>query len=188
MSFFQSYSFHRACSDILRLWENYLVPACISGSICFFCYLVYAILCRKKKWPAFVSFLLGMYSCYVYAATFFTREIGSNNIVNLVLFSTIDNRHAWFAYENMFMLLPLGILLPVIWHRARKWHVGFLFGFLIALIIETAQYLTHTGRFELDDILFNGLGEAAGWMLYQFTAYFVRQHPQRKHNSDFAKK
>ena len=183
MSFFQSYSFQRACADILRLWKNYLIPACVLGSICFSCYLLYAIVRHKKKWPALFFFLLGMYVCYVCAATFFTREIGSNNTVNLVLFSTIDNRHAWFAYENMFMLFPLGLLLPIVWPRARKWNIGLFIGFLIALLIETLQHLTRTGHFELDDILFNGLGEAAGWLFYKLIAYLMHRHALHKHKN-----
>lgn len=183
MSFFQSYSFQRACADIIRLWGNYLIPACIAGSICSFCYLLYAVIRQKQRWPSVFAFLLGMYSCYVYAATFFTREIGSKNIVNLVLFSTVDNRHAWFAYENMFMLFPLGLLLPIVWPRARKWNIGLFIGFLIALLIETLQHLTRTGHFELDDILFNGLGEAAGWLFYKLIAYLMHRHALHKHKN-----
>ena len=161
------YLIEKARDDISKLWYANIKYALILGSICGLLYLIHTILRHKPKWQTIPVFLLGTYGYYIYAATVMTREPGSRRNINLVLFSTLTGYCPWFAIENLFMLLPMGLLLPMILRPARKWWFGPFAGFLLAFCIETLQHLTQTGHFELDDILFNGIGELIGWILYK---------------------
>lgn len=64
---------------------------------------------------------------------------------------------------NVLMLLPFGFLAPLLWNRLRGWRV-LPIGLAFILAIELLQPLT--GRsFDVDDILLNFLGVAAGALL-----------------------
>src|SRR5699024_7992052 len=68
-----------------------------------------------------------------------------------------------FIYLNIFMLVPLGILLPLLNKRFQKlpWLVGA--AVLMTLMIETTQLVTGYGIFDLDDIFNNVLGAIIGY-------------------------
>src|SRR5699024_5179427 len=95
------------------------------------------------------------------------RMYGSTN---LHLFSSY--REAWNSFNsttwrfiilNILMLVPLGIILPLLNERFRKfpWLVGV--AFLMTLTIETIQLVTGYGIFDLDDIFNNVLGAIIGY-------------------------
>ena len=64
---------------------------------------------------------------------------------------------------NVLMLVPFGLLAPLLWQKLRGWRVLPVgLGFILA--IELLQPLT--GRsFDIDDILLNFLGVAFGALL-----------------------
>ena len=68
---------------------------------------------------------------------------------------------------NIFMLAPLGFLLPFI--TTRK---PILYGILFSLFIEILQYLTKRGYFEIDDIIHNTIGLLIGYGFYQLTTKY----------------
>ena len=168
------YMIEKAKADIARLWYANIKDALIVGSICCLLYLILnaVFIHRKSKWHILPTFLLGMYGYYIYAATVMTREPGSRSDINLIPFSTLTGYCPWFAIENLFMLLPMGLLLPMVFRPARKWWFGPFAGFLLAFCIETLQHISQTGHFELDDILFNGTGQFVGWLLYKILEFF----------------
>ncbi len=64
---------------------------------------------------------------------------------------------------NVLMLVPFGLLVPLLWDRLRGWRV-LPVGLGFILMIELLQPLT--GRsFDIDDILLNFLGVAIGALL-----------------------
>jgi glycopeptide antibiotics resistance protein len=87
----------------------------------------------------------------------------------------------WEDIFNVFMLLPVGALLPIISggngrksgekssiENRTKTRPGriILIGFLISLTIEILQLVTKRGLFEFDDIFHNTLGVAVGELAY----------------------
>lgn len=166
------YYLRAALLDIFRLWQRELLPALLCGAAAAGIYIAFSDRTAKAGKPiggnrrTAAAFLLGMYLLYLFSAAFLTREAGSGKGINLKLFSTIYPYGRQYAIENMFMMMPLGLLMPVIFPAHRKKCIGLLTGFLLALGIELTQLITGLGNFELDDILFNGLGEIAGWMLF----------------------
>jgi glycopeptide antibiotics resistance protein len=71
------------------------------------------------------------------------------------------------------MLLPIGILLPIVlgavWKDASKniFVRVVLIGFFISLTIEILQLVMKRGLFEFDDMFHNTLGVAIGYWIYQ---------------------
>ena len=69
---------------------------------------------------------------------------------------------------NVIMVMPLGFLLPLIWESWRGFWKVVAAGFGFSLLIEIFQ-LFNTRLSDVDDLVMNSLGAAAGyllWMLY----------------------
>lgn len=75
------------------------------------------------------------------------------------------------AFMNMLLFFPAGLLLAAIKpprQRAHQWFFPVLIGLgFISLGIELGQYFGQLGNAEIDDILHNTLGTAAGFWLFQ---------------------
>ena len=83
---------------------------------------------------------------------------------------------------NAILLLPMGILLPLLWSKFRKIGRVTLFAFLFSLSIETLQLLFtllgNMGRaFDVDDILLNTLGAFIGMSLYSICNRIAGSEP-----------
>ncbi|MBO5324249.1 MAG: VanZ family protein [Oscillospiraceae bacterium] len=66
---------------------------------------------------------------------------------------------------NIAMLIPFGILVPLLFQRCKKWNYMLLASLGLVLYIETTQYFTGRGIFDLDDIFGNTLGAMIGYFL-----------------------
>lgn len=64
------------------------------------------------------------------------------------------------------MFLPFGFLVPLIWKEAGKALYILLAGFSFSLLIEVSQLLSSRGT-DVDDLILNTLGAAAGFLLYK---------------------
>lgn len=73
---------------------------------------------------------------------------------------------------NVIMFVPFGILVPICFQRIRGILKIILVSFLASLFIETTQLYTHTGLFELVDLLNNTLGGVIGYLIYKIV-YFI---------------
>lgn len=74
-------------------------------------------------------------------------------------------------FGNMFLLLPFGLLLPMLWNKFKDFKKIVLLGFCFSLNIETIQLLSglvgNRGRtFDVDDILLNTIGAGLGFILF----------------------
>lgn len=79
---------------------------------------------------------------------------------------------------NIGILIPFGFLVAIIF-RNMTWRQSFIFAFVTGFMIEGTQALLHTGIFDIDDILLNGLGVVIGYWL--FTLLQRRQLPTSSH-------
>ena len=66
---------------------------------------------------------------------------------------------------NIFMLFPVGVLLPIIADSRVKKLAGLIIGMMISTAIELVQLSLCRGLFELDDIIHNSLGCMFGVIL-----------------------
>lgn len=73
---------------------------------------------------------------------------------------------------NMFLLVPLGLLLPILWRKFDNMLTTLLISFLFSLGIEIIQllsyYVGNMGRsFDIDDIILNTFGAWLGYIFYK---------------------
>ena len=75
---------------------------------------------------------------------------------------------------NIVMLVPFGILVPILFRWARDFAVFFLCDLAFTVFIEGMQYYTTRGLFELDDIFNNALGGIAGFLIFSMIYMVIR--------------
>ncbi|HLR14779.1 MAG TPA: VanZ family protein [Bacillota bacterium] len=77
-----------------------------------------------------------------------------------------------YSVGNVVMLIPFGLLLPLLFPFARHFLVTVLLGFSLSLTIEMTQMLfTVTRKGTVDDLVFNTIGALIGYVLFQIIGY-----------------
>lgn len=104
---------------------------------------------------------------------------------NLVPFRTIAS--SLFASQlpvelptlvyNVIAFMPLGLLLPCLSLRLRRWHRVFFTGLLLALGLECVQLVTMLGIADVDDVILNVTGALVGYGLLQLALRVVTPPP-----------
>lgn len=97
-------------------------------------------------------------------STVFTRTgtIRQYELVPFWSWRDIIRYHDWTLLKenllNCILLLPAGVLLPIIANHKIKWYQALAVGILVSAIIEFSQLIFMRGLFEWDDMIHNGLG------------------------------
>ena len=68
---------------------------------------------------------------------------------------------------NTLIFVPFGALLFIFSKKLAKFHNTVFLSLLLSLAIETTQYFTRVGVFDVDDIMLNTLGGIIGWIIYK---------------------
>ena len=106
-----------------------------------------------------------------------TKNLDSQGY-NIIPFHTINdyiinfyhfNISTWLYnfLGNIILYTPLGILLPLFFTKVVGYRYVFLISLFISLIIETFQYLTSFGVFDIDDIILNITGSLIGYFIFE---------------------
>lgn len=150
-----------------------LYAVCVVYSLIFWFRKGYLFIQEKHKihWGPFLTFLA--YILAVLYLTLITRENGTElriqmNILNWLKQYGTQNSISTFqhALYNFAMFIPLGVLFPFIMDNTEKKFVaGISFGMFLSVFIETGQLIFQSGLCDIDDILANTLGAAAGTLL-----------------------
>lgn len=67
---------------------------------------------------------------------------------------------------NILAFVPLGILLPMLGRRFQCLKIILLCGFLLSVLIESAQFLFHLGWCDIDDVINNTAGAVIGYGIW----------------------
>ena len=67
---------------------------------------------------------------------------------------------------NVVGFMPFGMILPLICRNARGFFFITFSGFTLSLCVEVTQLMTKLGSFDVDDLLMNTLGAAAGYLIF----------------------
>ena len=72
----------------------------------------------------------------------------------------------------MLLLLPFGLLLPMLWEKFENIRntllISFIFSFSIEILQLLSYYIGNRGRsFDIDDIILNTFGAWIGYMFYK---------------------
>lgn len=168
-----------AVLDDCKLYlSNFYYRAILTGAAAafFYCLLLLGTVFHREcsKTGVLRSFakipfaaLSGFYFYLVLGVTILSREEEPAHILHLIPFSTWGNEPGAFVLwvENIFMTIPLGILLYILWEPFRKALWSLLAGGLFSLMIESVQLFTRLGKFETDDIMNNMLGTFIGFLV-----------------------
>lgn len=141
---------------------------------------------KLSKRRTFIWFCFIGYIIMVIGVTFLNRGARVFGDTNLHLFSSY--REAWNSFNsttwrfiilNIFMFVPLGIILPLLKKRFRKFPWTFGVAFLMTFIIEILQLITGYGILELDDMLNNVLGAIIGYGIVMAIIVFVENRTNK---------
>ncbi len=82
---------------------------------------------------------------------------------------------------NIVGFIPLGILLPALFSRLRRWWKTTLFIFILSALFEVTQLITGWGLFDVDDIILNSFGGWVGFVIFYIgTKALILDHRARE--------
>lgn len=131
--------------------------------------------------PAVLMLLLVFLLALAYV-TLFSRERGSNSRVQMELFDFVTKylrgRSAeyttWHALENCMMMVPLGLLFPLLLRGGEpRWWTTTGFGLTVSMGIELTQLVTSSGICDVDDVIMNTLGTFLGYLVCRIFLLFT---------------
>lgn len=160
--------FEYLCKDML--YALYFLPfgLIIGLQLAVVLNIVYAIR-RKRPVGAGARVIYVMYLVIVLCLTYFSRESGSRDGFDLVLFSTwgINDRNNAYVVENVLLFIPYGFISAGAFRWMRRLFPCAMFGLCTSILIECMQYATKRGYFQIDDILTNLLGTIIGYFVFR---------------------
>lgn len=80
---------------------------------------------------------------------------------------------------NLFLIMPVGFMLPVLFEKMKKLHVCLIFCLLMLIVIEILQLITMRGSFDVDDLILNMTGALIGFVI-QKIIYIIIAKKNRK--------
>ena len=146
-----------------KQWSRYEILA-FTGVLILVCTAMAVCVHRKKLniIQAAAVLALVVFLGIVFGSTVFTRT------------GTI--RQYWTLLKenllNCILLLPAGVLLPIIANHKVKWYQALAVGILVSAIIEFSQLIFMRGLFEWDDMIHNGLGCMIGCLFANILQIF----------------
>ncbi len=114
---------------------------------------------------------LGLFVAYIYTLlqqTYFSRPPGSRNTISLILGETWQGgvRSKAYVIENILMMIPFGILLPIVLRPAENFFCCIPLGFFLSVSLEYAQFLSRRGHMQVDDVVMNVIGTVIGYLFF----------------------
>ncbi|RZK10289.1 MAG: VanZ family protein [Flavobacterium sp.] len=151
----------------------------VGVTVVFIIYIIILVKLVVLKGPFFYQIVSGM--SYNYQMQAAQADYGG---VNLVPFRTIKafmNLHPSTSMQvkvfnllgNVALFIPLGFLLPFVFRKANTLGRVLMASFLISLLFELYQLITHTGNFDVDDLLLNSIGGAIGYACFVMVTKMV---------------
>lgn len=118
--------------------------------------------------------LFAIYLAAILYLTLLNREQEPERMAWLTLFGSYrrawEESHEfilWGLIDNVIMMIPFGALLPWLSRRFRLVHT-LAVSFVLTMVIESTQYLTRLGYFDVDDIWNNLWGTVIGYGMFRF--------------------
>lgn len=98
------------------------------------------------------------------------REISRfiNNVEKLGVKTIFVN-----VFGNIFVFIPLGILLPVAFQGLKKWYKTAVMVLVFSLCIELIQLIFKIGSFDVDDLMLNLFGGIIGYIIYKIFSKII---------------
>lgn len=129
-------------------------------------------------------YVIILYGYIILQVTFLSREPGSRTGVDWMLGDTWGNSLQAKAYvmENVLMMVPFGVLMPIAYKGVRSLKGCLLLAFAVSGAIELVQLLAQRGYCQIDDVIANMAGAFIGWLIWkQFRFWGKKAAYRRKH-------
>lgn len=140
---------------------RYVCAVCFGGYVLFMLWLLFG-----QRWGAPVPFSYGeslLQNCNLLS---FSTVLTFCRILRQAS-SPAAFRHAVVNLAgNIVMFVPLGFFLPCLWRKMRCFRRFLLCHTGVIAAIELAQWLTFLGSMDVDDLILNTCGGAAGFGLF----------------------
>lgn len=134
---------------------------------------------REIGLVAFVFYVLLLFALTVFRDGYFIwqfkfyfhRPLSEINIVPLVETFKLSKGQSlvdffYNLYGNIVWFVPMGVFIPALTKRKLGFSQVVLIGALISTSIEALQFILNTGVTDIDDVIFNTLGAAVGYLVY----------------------
>ena len=82
---------------------------------------------------------------------------------------------------NVAGFVPFGLILPLICRNARGFFFITFSGFTLSFLVEFTQLITKLGCFDIDDMILNTTGAAAGYVLFAVSHYIYRKRRRKQY-------
>lgn len=155
---------------------------------------------RDKKRIRFIGkILFVLYIAFIIYFLIFSDWYGRSEMTseyryNLVLFREIKRfweyreqlgMFAMFTnlFGNVLIFMPFGFFMPVAF-RNKRFFSALCYSFGLSLCVETFQLVAKVGSFDVDDLLLNTAGGAAGYILYVVCNAIRRKYVYKKTEKD----
>ena len=79
---------------------------------------------------------------------------------------------------NVAAFMPFGFFLPVFSRRCKQFLNKVFYSCELRLLVEVIQLITKVGSFDVDDIILNTIGGAAGFWVFKAANYVQLQYEQ----------
>ena len=147
---------------------------------------------RGALW-VFLVYYLAILSVLLFFGGLFHLDRGYGGAVNLEPFHTIRNYIIYYRRTgsfvsvtnllgNVVILVPLGVLMPVMFRPMRHFWTFLPLAALVSCGVEYIQWVTATGAADVDDSILNFIGAALGYLftrLCQITAGMIAKRRSR---------
>jgi glycopeptide antibiotics resistance protein len=131
---------------------------------------------------------LFVWSLVIVRLTFFPLVIifydwhGASNLTPFAsILQLLTDTPASVAFDNivgnLVLFAPLGVLLPLLFHRLQQARQIFWRAAAVSTLIEATQFVTRARSVDVDDILLNTAGAVAGFAVYRTTTALARSSP-----------
>lgn len=160
-------------------WLLVLLPEILAGAVLLIPpFLIYQVRFFHSWKRTLLYFLFGCYLTTVLCLVGFpnVKYHGFDANINLIpIVSMAEN--ITDTVLNIFMFLPLGFFLPLLWPRYRKPASTLLFALCATLAIELSQLFTFRAT-DVNDLITNVLGALCGFFVAKVITRDFRRHPE----------
>ena len=80
---------------------------------------------------------------------------------------------------NVFVFIPFGFFKPMASYRRN--FLGTVFdGFFLSVVVESFQFVTKVGRFDVDDLMLNTIGVVIGYFVFLICNAMRRKYGKKR--------
>ena len=160
---------------ILNALENYVFvfPLYLLLEILIYSFYRKKIHIRKLHLAGFQALVCLMVAMMTITGSAGISDIGNygdkiirTDEINLIPFVNWGIQDLFGLTMNLFLFVPLGLLIPLLWKKGTTCIGTVKVGFCLSLLIEISQLFNRRAT-DIDDLIMNTLGTALGYLIYR---------------------